>query len=164
MSAPATAGRGSAGPAQDAPAQEAPEPGHGRDWLRELARAAAGPVICAAALIGLLSAWVVTGGTGNIVAQQVQVTQAAVPMRAFTAAGAVRPGRHLPDHLEPGPEGGRAAVGEQPHRAPHRAGPARRAGRPRRPPAGSLTGGQVPAHTPVQVTERWLSGPNMYNA
>ena len=43
-------------------------------------------MICAAALIGLLSAWVVTGGTGNIVAQQVQVTQAAVPMRAFTAA------------------------------------------------------------------------------
>ena len=86
MSAPATAGRGPAGPAQEAPAQEAPEPGHGRDWLRELARAAAGPVICAAVLIGLLSAWVVTGGTGNIVAQQVQVTQAAVPMRAFTAA------------------------------------------------------------------------------
>jgi copper(I)-binding protein len=43
-------------------------------------------VICAAVLIGLLSAWVVTGGTGNIVAQRVQVTQAAVPMRAFAAA------------------------------------------------------------------------------
>ena len=43
-------------------------------------------MICAAVLIGLLSAWVVTGGTGNIVAQQVQVTQAAIPMRAFTAA------------------------------------------------------------------------------
>ena len=82
MSAPATAGRGT----QPAPPQEAREPGHGRDGLRELARAGAGPVICAAVLIGLLSAWVVTGGTGNIVSQRVQVTQAAVPMRAFTAA------------------------------------------------------------------------------
>ena len=82
MSAPATAGRGT----RPAPAQEAPGPGHGRDRLRELARAAAAPVICATVLIGLLSAWVVTGGTGNIVAQQVQVTQAAVPMRAFAAA------------------------------------------------------------------------------
>lgn len=82
MSAPATADHGT----QPAPAQEAPGPGRGRDWLRELARAAAGPVICAAVLIGLLSAWVVTGGAGNIVSQQVQVTQAAIPMRAFTAA------------------------------------------------------------------------------
>jgi copper(I)-binding protein len=92
VSAPATAGRGTQpAPAQEAPAQEAPEPGHARAWLRELARAAAGPVICAAVLIGLLSAWVVTGGTGNIVAQQVQVTQAAVPMRAFTTADASGP-------------------------------------------------------------------------
>ena len=82
-------------------------------------------MICAAALIGLLSAWVVTGGTGDIVAQQVQVTQAAVPMRAFTAADPSGPAGTFPDHLEPGSEGGRAAVGEQPHRAPHRAGPAR---------------------------------------
>jgi copper(I)-binding protein len=82
VSAPATASRGT----QPGPAQPAPGPGRGRDRLRELARAAAGPVICAAVLIGLLSAWVVIGGTGNIVAQQVQVTQAAVPMRAFTAA------------------------------------------------------------------------------
>ena len=87
MSAPATAGRGT----QPASPQEARGPGHGRDWLRELARAAAGPVICAAVLIGLLSAWVVTGGTGNIVSQRVQVTQAAVPMRAFTAADASGP-------------------------------------------------------------------------
>ena len=98
-------------------------------WLRDLARAAAGPVICAAVLTGLLSAWVATGGTGSIVAQRVQVTQAAVPMRGFTAGGRpVRPGQHLPDHLESGPEGGRAAVGQQSHRAPHRAGPAQRPG------------------------------------
>ena len=59
MSAPATADHGT----QPAPAQEAPGPGRGRDWLRELARAAAGPVICAAVLIGLLSAW---GGRSRI--------------------------------------------------------------------------------------------------
>ena len=45
-------------------------------------------MICAAVLTGLLSAWVATGGTGSIVAQRVQVTQAAVPMRGFTAAAA----------------------------------------------------------------------------
>ena len=59
MSAPATAGHGT----QPAPAQEAPGPGRGRDWLRELARASAGPVICAAVLIGLLvCALLVLGG------------------------------------------------------------------------------------------------------
>ena len=36
--------------------------------LSDLARAAAGPVACAAVLIGLLSGWVATGGTGNIIA------------------------------------------------------------------------------------------------
>jgi copper(I)-binding protein len=73
----------------------APEPGQpdqGRPgpagWLRDLARAAAAPVACAVVLTGLLSAWVATGGTGTIVAQRVQVTQAAVPMRGFTAAAA----------------------------------------------------------------------------
>jgi len=32
----------------------------------ELIRAALAPVICAAALIGLLSAWVATGGAGTV--------------------------------------------------------------------------------------------------
>ena len=59
-----------------------------RPWLRDLARSAAGPVICAAVLIGLLSAWVVTGGAGTISRVRVQVTLAAVPMRGFTAATA----------------------------------------------------------------------------
>ena len=86
----------SAAPATGRPrAPGAPDPGQPdrprpelAAWLRDLARAAAGPVICAAVLTGLLSAWVATGGTGNIVAQRVQVTQAAVPMRGFTAAAA----------------------------------------------------------------------------
>ncbi len=88
VSAPVTAGRGT---------QPDPRAGGRRgratawDWLRELARAAAGPVICAAVLIGLLSAWVVTGGTGDIVSQRVEVTQAAVPMRAFTGADPASP-------------------------------------------------------------------------
>ncbi len=90
MSAAATTGR-PAGPGAPGPSQPAPEhpgPGHWAGWLQDLARAAAGPVICAAVLTGLLSAWVASGGAGSIAAQRVQVTQAAVPMRGFTAAAA----------------------------------------------------------------------------
>ncbi len=63
----------------------------GRAWLGDLLRAAAGPVLCAVVLIGLLSAWVVTGGAGTLVRVRIHVTLAAVPMRAFTpeAAAAV---------------------------------------------------------------------------
>jgi copper(I)-binding protein len=56
----------------------------GRALLRDLLRAAAGPVICAAVLIGLLAAWVATGGAGTLTRVRIQVTLAAVPMRAFT--------------------------------------------------------------------------------
>jgi copper(I)-binding protein len=56
------------------------------DWLRDLVRSAAGPVICAVVLIGLLSAWVSAGGTGSISRIRIQVPLAAVPMRGFTAA------------------------------------------------------------------------------
>jgi copper(I)-binding protein len=69
-----------------------PRPGTaGRGWLTELVRAAAGPVICAAVLTGLLSAWVASGGAGTLTKVRIQVTLAAVPMRAFTpqAAAAV---------------------------------------------------------------------------
>jgi copper(I)-binding protein len=66
--------------------RERPGPGHWAGWLVGLARAAGGPVICAAVLVGLLSAWVASGGAGSIIAQRVQVTQVAVPMRGFTAA------------------------------------------------------------------------------
>jgi copper(I)-binding protein len=51
-------------------------------------RSAAGPVICAAVLVGLLSAWVVSGGAGSISRVRIQVTLAAVPMRGFTSAAA----------------------------------------------------------------------------
>ncbi len=70
-----------------APARTEP----GRNVLRELARAAFGPVICAVLLIGLLSAWVTTGGAGTLSRVKLQVTMTAVPMRAFTpqAAAAV---------------------------------------------------------------------------
>jgi len=61
---------------------------HGRsgtgNWLGQLARAAAGPVICAAVLTGLLSAWVGGNGAGTLTKVHLKVTLAAVPMRAFT--------------------------------------------------------------------------------
>ncbi len=63
----------------------------GRGWLSDLTRSAAGPVICAAVLTGLLSAWAVAGGAGTLTRVRLEVTMAAVPMRAFTprAAAAV---------------------------------------------------------------------------
>ena len=59
--------------------------------MRDLLRAAAGPVICAAVVTGLLAAWAGSGGAGSLTRVRLQVTQAAVPMRAFTprAAAAV---------------------------------------------------------------------------
>ncbi len=61
----------------------------GRAWLRDLLRAAAGPVICAVVLTGLLAAWVASGGAGTLTRVRLQVTLAAVPMRAFTPQAAV---------------------------------------------------------------------------
>ena len=60
--------------------------------MRDLLRAVAGPVICAVMVTGLLAAWAGTGGAGTLTRVRLQVTQAAVPMRAFTpqAADAVR--------------------------------------------------------------------------
>lgn len=68
-----------------------PRAAAGRGRLAELGRAAVGPVACAAVLIGLLSAWVTAGGAGTLTKVRIQVTLAAVPMRAFTpnAAAAV---------------------------------------------------------------------------
>jgi copper(I)-binding protein len=60
--------------------------GHRR--LAEQARAVAAPLICAAVLIGLLSAWVATSGAGTLTRVRLQVTLAAVPMRAFTPKAA----------------------------------------------------------------------------
>jgi copper(I)-binding protein len=58
---------------------------------RELARAAAGPLICVVVLTGLLSGWVISGGAGTLTKVSLQVTQAAVPMRGFTAKTAAGP-------------------------------------------------------------------------
>jgi copper(I)-binding protein len=67
-------------------------PGRARNWLREAAQAAAAPAACAAVFIGLLSAWVATGGAGTITPVRIQVSLAAIPMRGFApaAAAAVR--------------------------------------------------------------------------
>ena len=59
--------------------------------LRDLARAAFGPVICALALTGLLSAWAATGGL-PLSRVRLQVSLAAVPMRAFTPWAAASAG------------------------------------------------------------------------
>ncbi len=60
----------------------------GRTWARDLLRAVAGPVICTLVLTGLLAAWVATGGAGTLTRVRLQVTLAAVPMRAFTPRAA----------------------------------------------------------------------------
>jgi len=52
--------------------------------VRDLLRAVAGPVICAVVVTGLLAAWAGSGGGGTLTRVRLQVTQAAVPMRAFT--------------------------------------------------------------------------------
>ena len=67
----------------------APRPG--RALPRELARAAAGPLICVLLLTGLLSAWVISGAAGTLTKIRLQITQAAVPMRGFTATTAAGP-------------------------------------------------------------------------
>jgi copper(I)-binding protein len=59
-----------------------------RNLRRDLARGAIGPVICAVVLVALLSAWVATGAAGTLSQVRIQVTQAAVPMRAFTPQAA----------------------------------------------------------------------------
>jgi copper(I)-binding protein len=60
--------------------------------LRDLLRSTAGPVIGALVLTGLLSAWVISGGAGTITRVRLQVSLAAVPMRAFTARAAAAVG------------------------------------------------------------------------
>ncbi len=55
-------------------------------WLRDLARAAAGPVAGAAVLVGLLSGWVAIDGAGTITPLRIQISLAAVPMRSYPGA------------------------------------------------------------------------------
>ena len=57
-------------------------------WLGDLVRAATIPVGCAVVLTGLLAAWVATGGAGTIHRVRLQVSQAAIPARGYTAAAA----------------------------------------------------------------------------
>ena len=71
----------------------APRPGRARQgWLADLARAAAGPVICALVATGLLSAWAAVGGAGTLTRVRLEVVMAAVPMRAFTPQAAASAG------------------------------------------------------------------------
>ena len=60
----------------------------GGGWPAELARAAAGPVICAVVLVALLSAWVASRGAGTLTPVRLKITLAAVPQRAFTVKAA----------------------------------------------------------------------------
>ena len=57
-------------------------------WLNDLVRAAAMPLAAALVLIGLLAAWVVTGGAGTLHRVRMQVSQAAIPARGYTASAA----------------------------------------------------------------------------
>jgi len=58
--------------------------------VRDLLRAVAGPVICAVVVTGLLTAWAGSGGGGTLTRVPLQVSQAAVPMRAFTPQTAAK--------------------------------------------------------------------------
>jgi copper(I)-binding protein len=53
-----------------------------------VARAVAGPLIAALVVTGLLAAWVTAGAAGTLTRVRLQVSLAAVPMRAFTAQAA----------------------------------------------------------------------------
>lgn len=57
-------------------------------WVTSLGKAAAAPVLCAAALIGLLSAFVSGGGAGTVSRARIriEVTLADIPMPAASAA------------------------------------------------------------------------------
>ena len=63
-------------------------------WAGGLARAAAAPVLCAAVLIGLLSAWVSAGGAGTIARVRIRVTLAAIPMTSFARPAGRRTSAH----------------------------------------------------------------------
>jgi copper(I)-binding protein len=76
--------------AAGAPAAQAGRPpgaGRPRGPGAELARAALAPVICAALLIGLLSAWVATGGAGTVSRVTIRVSQAAVTLPSSASPG-----------------------------------------------------------------------------
>lgn len=83
--------------AAEAPAGSAGSPGVGRPSgpgggrpsgpRAGLIRAGLAPVICAAALIGLLSAWVAAGGAGTVSRITIRIGQAAVTLPSSAAPG-----------------------------------------------------------------------------
>ncbi len=77
MSQPSVVAPVPRGPANDPGAVGAPRP---PGALAGLARAAIAPVLSAAVLVGLLSAWVTTGGAGTLRRVDVEVELAAIPL------------------------------------------------------------------------------------
>jgi copper(I)-binding protein len=75
--------------AGEAPASLArpPRPAAARRPGAELIRAGLAPVICAAALVGLLYAWVATGGAGTVSRVTIRAGQAAVTLPSSSSAG-----------------------------------------------------------------------------
>jgi copper(I)-binding protein len=74
----------------------------GGGGLRQVVRAAAGPVSCAAVAIGLLSGWVSIGGAGTITVTKVpriQVTVATIPMHSLHPGLASAPQPDAPCYL-----------------------------------------------------------------
>jgi copper(I)-binding protein len=94
---PGGAAAGERGPAGVVTAQRAaeappgqaqpPGPARPRGFGAELVRAGLAPVICAAVLIGLLSAWVATGGAGTVSRITITVGHAAVTLPSPAAPG-----------------------------------------------------------------------------
>ena len=75
-----TAQRAADAPARPSGAARSPDRDRPRGPGAGLIRAGLAPVICAAALIGLLSAWVATGGVGTISRVTIRIGQAAVAL------------------------------------------------------------------------------------
>jgi copper(I)-binding protein len=75
--------------AAEAPAGQTPPPGPARPRGSgtELIRAGLAPLICAAVLIGMLSAWVATGGAGTVSRVTIRLGQAAVTLPSSSAPG-----------------------------------------------------------------------------
>src|SRR6185437_12795300 len=75
-------------PASRPPASHPPARPPVSQWVTSLGKAAAAPVLCAAALIGLLSAFVSGGGAGTVSRARIriEVTLADIPMPAASAA------------------------------------------------------------------------------
>jgi len=71
-----------------APAASPARAGGGLAGLAEVVRAAAAPLISATLITALLAAWVVSGGAGSVTRVRIQITLAAVPMRAYLASRA----------------------------------------------------------------------------